>query len=460
MGMFKRMSMLLWLAAVGLPIAYAADAAPSETVSGTVVYSSPYNFFIVHDGSRAMYVTSRQGTPQLEPGDVVTATGFPSLRDGRHSLEVATYERTDRAAPLPPTVEMAMDGLASVLRGPSPDSAYGMRVRLKARVESVAMRHWGETEATLVGDAGISVTMRHLGPLPDKLFEDLSLGPEVEATGVLVFDLNQLKRTAPTVYLRVQDADDIAVVRSADFLRRRLARSASKLLRLIPVALLAAVVYLVARLYSARNERLRLEAVLAERKRMSADMHDSIEQHVAMARLYLESVLSSGDEASAETLGTVGRARDILASVKREIRDTIWNLRVGELAGKRPADVFRDLAARLSGMVQVSVRLQDFPETLPENLFSNMLNIVQESVTNAVRHGGATRIVIAGRGEGRRVLLYIANNGTPFDPGRTLGPESGHYGLAGMRERARRSGIALSFASHRHVTSVRMEART
>jgi signal transduction histidine kinase len=74
---------------------------------------------------------------------------------------------------------------------------------------------------------------------------------------------------------------------------------------------------------------------------------------------------------------------------------------------------------------------------------------------------GATRILIASDARGpKKVELRIVNNGKPFDTQHALGQEAGHFGLSGMRERARRSGFTVSFASKRRTTSVRLEIKT
>ena len=164
-----------------------------------------------------------------------------------------------------------------------------------------------------------------------------------------------------------------------------------------------------------------------------------------------------------EELKPIELARDILVTAKREIRETIWNLRIDELTQKRPKDVLMSLAQKLASTTAVRVEaiLKGLPETLPEALFSDILYVVQESVTNAIKHGKATRILIASDARGpKKFELRIVNNGTPFDTQHALGPEAGHFGLSGMRERARRSGFAISFASKRRTTSVRLEIKT
>ena len=53
----------------------------------------------------------------------------------------------------------------------------------------------------------------------------------------------------------------------------------------------------------------------------------------------------------------------------------------------------------------------------------------------------------------------VLNDGAPFDLDRTLGPETGHYGLSGMKERALRNHLSLSWGRDGRWTYVRIAAR-
>ena len=158
------------------------------------------------------------------------------------------------------------------------------------------------------------------------------------------------------------------------------------------------------------------------------------------------------------SLRPVELAREILIQAKREIRETVWNLRTEELLDKNPADVLKSLAERMSapGAFRVETILRGLPNHLPERIFSDILYIIQESITNAVKHGGASRIVIAADSDNAGLQFAVLNNGKPFDVNSALGPEAGHFGLSGMRERARRGGFSVSFKSSRKITSVRI----
>lgn len=448
-------------ALVALPLAAAEPQ--TETVSGTVLYIQPWQFFLLKTEDRVVRVQTKQGAPELSPGDLVEARGVPARRNGRITVEAARYEKKGENGVVPETQLIGPKDFPRVFDEGKPSDLYGMPVRLKARVLNVIPREWAFTDFDIeCGGEVISASIS--GYLDDELAELLALHPDVELEGFLiVLDIDLPNGEIPKIDLRLPDSDAITIIPNTAFRRRLLAHKVSKAARYAPWLLLLVVAALSFKLYRAHQSKSRLQAVIAERRRMAADLHDSIEQHLAGARLYLDSMLPEDGSPAPEELKPIELARDILVTAKREIRETIWNLRIDELTQKRPKDVLMSLAQKLASTTAVRVEaiLKGLPETLPEALFSDMLYVVQESVTNAIKHGKATRILIASDAAGpKKFKLRIVNNGAPFDTQHALGPEAGHFGLSGMRERARRSGFAISFASKRHITSVRLEIKT
>ena len=63
------------------------------------------------------------------------------------------------------------------------------------------------------------------------------------------------------------------------------------------------------------------------------------------------------------------------------------------------------------------------------------MRIVRELVLNAIRHGQATSVSIAGCIDGNHLRFSVRDNGTGFDPSTAPGLSSGHFGLQGIRER-------------------------
>jgi signal transduction histidine kinase len=84
-------------------------------------------------------------------------------------------------------------------------------------------------------------------------------------------------------------------------------------------------------------------------------------------------------------------------------------------------------------------------DRLSEDVESALYRIIQEAITNVIRHANATRIDVLIEQRGERVVVIIEDNGTGFDPATLTHPEK--LGLIGMRERAEMLGGSLTIES-------------
>jgi signal transduction histidine kinase len=200
-----------------------------------------------------------------------------------------------------------------------------------------------------------------------------------------------------------------------------------------------------------RNEvRMRFEAKLRERNLLASDLHDSLEQtwvglslQLQAASLYFDSnpELSRRHLVLADTF--LDRGRD-------EMRRTVKHLRDTGISNRSLLDSLRECANVISCggfcIIHVTSSGQEYP--LSEHLATNLLMLAQEAITNAVKHGGATRIDVVVDYLDAELVLRISDNGSGFDEHSVMGPGEGHYGLQGMRERTKRIGAALEIRSN------------
>ena len=77
----------------------------------------------------------------------------------------------------------------------------------------------------------------------------------------------------------------------------------------------------------------------------------------------------------------------------------------------------------------------------------NLLLLAQEGITNALKHARPVQIDITLRFSERAVTLIIHDDGAGFDPATAEGPQNGHFGLQGRRERIKRLGGQLESRS-------------
>jgi signal transduction histidine kinase len=219
----------------------------------------------------------------------------------------------------------------------------------------------------------------------------------------------------------------------------------------------AAIAVTNARLY----ERSRELSILDERNRLALELHDVISQKLFALSLTAESAGQLLDVDVGAAREQVDRLRALAQEALEELRYLILEL--------RPPALERDgLATTLRKHVEVLRRVQgDEPEIAVEldgvpptemTRDRELLRIAQEALQNALKHSGASRIVLRlGTADGR-VVLEVADDGAGFDP-HASGVRSRRLGLSSMEERARRLGGSLEIASAAgEGTTVRLEA--
>lgn len=447
------------LSAVGDESPSSAQFKPAmQTDRGRVLFSYQWNFLLLDNGSECYRVSTTQGLPEVRCGDSIEVKGVWGIRGGHKALESASYVRLDEPCLPPPVIDVTAEEFGELFR--TKRIGFGSRLRLKARLISCEAMRWGMTDYALaVGDYNFHGWQD--GFARTEITENNGLDPLVECTGILTYSGEDLNHPEE-VRLWIASPDDVRIIPDAALRQRQFKRRLAKSWIALPILALGVIVYLLLKIFFAHRERALMAAVIQERQRMAADLHDTIEQHLAGASLFLDSILPIDDTPLTDELKAVETARQILMTAKKEIRETVWNLHVADLV-VRPLDaVLRELAdrARANGAQRVRTNLKGLPATLPPSVYANLIFIVQEALTNAIKHGHATSIALVADPLPHGFRLRIANDGTPFNTDSAFLPETGHFGLSGMRERARRSDIGFSITSDDRHTVVNLEIKS
>jgi signal transduction histidine kinase len=214
-----------------------------------------------------------------------------------------------------------------------------------------------------------------------------------------------------------------------------------------------------AALEQAIAERRRAEAALRAseaslresvelRSRLARDLHDHVIQSIYAAGLGLESVRNAMSE---DPFGAEGRLRhcmDNLNETIRQVRGYISDLEP-DPGGERQhlTEALRALAETMRRLWPMAIELEVEREAAAG--WSNAaeihaLQIVRESLSNALRHGRAGRVVISLRREAGRPVLRVRDDGAGFDPVQRLGTGRG---LVNLATRAREMGAELAVES-------------
>jgi signal transduction histidine kinase/ligand-binding sensor domain-containing protein len=190
-----------------------------------------------------------------------------------------------------------------------------------------------------------------------------------------------------------------------------------------------------------------LEARVAERTRIARDLHDTLLQHFHGLLLQLQAAMNLLPERPNESrqllAGTIDRAAEAIT----EGRDTVQGLRTAAPSNDL-AHALRLLADELvhecAAGCSVHVDVQGRPHELHPLVRDESLRIAAEALRNAVHHADAQRIDVEVCYEPRLLRVAVRDNGKGIETEvLRRGEKEGHFGLRGMRERARLIGGRL-----------------
>lgn len=206
-------------------------------------------------------------------------------------------------------------------------------------------------------------------------------------------------------------------------------------------------------LHNEHLERVNLRAaVVAERQQMAAEVHDSIAQTLAYAKMrmpLLEAAIFDGDPVAANRYCT--DVRRAVGDAHGSLRHLLRDLHVGaDTGGLRHALEHGKAALHERAAVELAVddRVPGLSLSPPQE--HQVQRIVQEALANIARHAGARHawLTIERSGTDLEIVVDDDGSGLPERPAGT-GDEEPHFGMDIMRRRAAILGGAIEFARRR-----------
>ena len=204
----------------------------------------------------------------------------------------------------------------------------------------------------------------------------------------------------------------------------------------------------------AREFNAELEGRVDERTRIARELHDTLLQSFQGLMLRFQAAFNELPARPSEAREALGSALDYAAQAITEGRNAVQGLRfstveTNDLALALTALVEQLAASETNGDgVESFVEVEGTPRDLHPILRDDIYRIAAEAMRNAFRHAQARRIEVAiGYGQ-RQFVLSVRDDGKGIDP-EVLGEQGrrGHWGLAGMRERAELIGGHLEVSS-------------
>jgi signal transduction histidine kinase len=191
-----------------------------------------------------------------------------------------------------------------------------------------------------------------------------------------------------------------------------------------------------------------IEAQEAERKRIAAELHDSIGQSLAIIR-NLALVGLSTPEDHTQALEQLDEVSTAASEALVEVKAVAHNLRPYQLdrLGLTKALYAMVKAVSDSSEIRFTTDIAELDSVLPKGAEINLYRIVQESLNNIVKHSAATEASVIVKKDAQSIHVEIRDNGKGFVPVSAPDPAASGLGLVGIAERAKILGAKCEIHS-------------
>src|SRR6185295_13799965 len=187
-------------------------------------------------------------------------------------------------------------------------------------------------------------------------------------------------------------------------------------------------------------EALLIEAHETERTRVSRVLHDDIGQRMAVLTMDLDALSKALPLPTSEVRARIDALSDRAIHLAQDIQALSHQLYPAKLDYLGLVSACASFCREVSKQqhVEITFSHDGVPETVPAAVALSVFRVLQEAVTNVVKHAGVRHVTVALGSSSGEIRVEVVDAGTGFDPDAVM---SGHApGLIGMRERARLLG--------------------
>ncbi len=181
------------------------------------------------------------------------------------------------------------------------------------------------------------------------------------------------------------------------------------------------------------NENLveKAKVVTQERQRIARDLHDTVSQELFAASMIVSGLRQSRLDVAGiqkELQGVEG----ILNTAQNDLRILLLHLRPRELEGRNLVSALETLLAEVEEKSLLKIRLEVSVDQLPSEIENHCYRIVQEFISNTLRHAEAQHLEVYLKQTAGQLQLKMVDDGLGFNQQEN---KEFHYGLANMEER-------------------------
>ncbi len=424
------------------------DMSSRVHVSGVVTLFEPGSRLYLRDNTGPLRIETPETNP-LRPGDRVEVVGFPAFSDGAPLLLNAFLKRVGGGPPPKPrsiTVAQASSG-----------EFDGELVRLDGVLLDQLVR---PENVILMLQSGDTVFSAHFAEGAARTnAPSLTLDSWVQISGVCLNEFRYSPEPRPkppqwrpvSFHVVLRGPRDVVLLREPPWWTpQRILWGMGLLVAAVLVVLgwVAVLRRQVASQTRVIQQKIQREVLMEERSRIARDLHDTLEQQLALIGVQIDSSLARLAESPALATKSLELALAVVRHTHEETRRSVWDLRSVALEQGGLAEALRQLpGVDNATQHQIEVTTHGQPRRLPVVVETNLMRVAQEAITNAIKHSGGSRIEVNLDYAEREVTLRVRDNGRGFDPEKIMPASSGRFGLIGMRERAEKMNAVFSLLS-------------
>ena len=418
-------------------------------VMGTVIASWHGDQTLVKTDDGSLVRLNLSSGPVPQAGLRIEAVGFPETDLYTINLNHVRWRRTEGAA-LPAAPPVCMKTWRKNNGGRVPGfmqaGLHGQSVLIEGIVRGLPQEG---SDGRLILESADQLLPIDFSFCPNVL-SGLTVGCFVEICGTWVMETDSWRPNA--VFPKIRSA--FVVVNSPDGLRV-LARpswwTAGRSLTVIGI-LLAILFGVVAwnrslkaiaerrgrELFEERVAHVASDLRVGERTSLAVELHDTIAQNLTGVALEINAANKLIDSDLSGAHRHLDTAAKTLSSCRTELKNCLFDLR-GNTLGQRDMDAaIRLSVAPVIGDAELTVRFNVPRERITDASAHAIIRIVRELASNAVRHGGAQKVRIAGTVEAGALLFSVSDDGCGFVVEQAPGIDECHFGLQGIRDRVAR----------------------
>ncbi|MFD2208439.1 histidine kinase [Virgibacillus halophilus] len=188
-------------------------------------------------------------------------------------------------------------------------------------------------------------------------------------------------------------------------------------------------------------------AVIEERQRLARDLHDAVSQQLFALTMMSEAALKQMDQNPHIAKEQLQEVAASALQAQTEMRALLLHLRPVHLSGEPLTHGVKKLINELRQKCQIDFHLLlDDALVLNETVEEHVFRIIQESLSNILRHAKATDVKLELYKREHEVFVHIRDNGKGFDTTKDIDKKTS-YGLKTMRERSEELGGTFTIRS-------------